>query len=75
VMNGHPPDKVELLVLGGTWTSYPHAYQVRVGGRVGVGVRVGVRVRVEVRVGVRVGVGVGVGVRVRHVDAARTPTK
>ena len=27
VMNGHPPDKVELLVLGGTWTSYPHAYQ------------------------------------------------
>jgi histone acetyltransferase (RNA polymerase elongator complex component) len=27
-MNGHPPDKIELLVLGGTWTSYPHAYQV-----------------------------------------------
>ena len=27
VMNGHPPDKVEMLVLGGTWTSYPHAYQ------------------------------------------------
>ena len=27
VMNGHPPDKIELLVLGGTWTSYPHAYQ------------------------------------------------
>jgi len=26
-MNGHPVDKIELLVLGGTWTSYPHAYQ------------------------------------------------
>lgn len=26
-MNGHPVDKVELLVLGGTWASYPHAYQ------------------------------------------------
>eukprot|EP01052_Picozoa_sp_SAG31_P018802 SAG31_NODE_1347_length_8693_cov_32.744938_1_plen_358_part_00 len=25
--NGHPVDKVELLVLGGTWTSYPIAYQ------------------------------------------------
>ena len=25
--NGHPVDKVELLVLGGTWASYPHAYQ------------------------------------------------
>ena len=25
--NGHPLDKVELLVLGGTWSSYPHAYQ------------------------------------------------
>jgi len=26
-MNGHPVDKIELLVLGGTWASYPHAYQ------------------------------------------------
>lgn len=26
-MNGHPVDKIELLVLGGTWTSYPHEYQ------------------------------------------------
>eukprot|EP01063_Lacrimia_lanifica_P031282 TRINITY_DN5123_c0_g1_i1.p1 TRINITY_DN5123_c0_g1~~TRINITY_DN5123_c0_g1_i1.p1 ORF type:complete len:717 (+),score=227.05 TRINITY_DN5123_c0_g1_i1:69-2219(+) len=25
--NGHPVDKVEVLVLGGTWTNYPHAYQ------------------------------------------------
>ncbi len=25
--NGHPLDKVELLVLGGTWSSYPRAYQ------------------------------------------------
>lgn len=25
--NGHPVDKVELLVLGGTWSSYPLAYQ------------------------------------------------
>ena len=24
---GHPVDKIELLVLGGTWASYPHAYQ------------------------------------------------
>ena len=27
VGNGHPLDKVELLVLGGTWASYQHAYQ------------------------------------------------
>ena len=27
VGNGHPLDKVELLVLGGTWASYPHGYQ------------------------------------------------
>jgi ELP3 family radical SAM enzyme/protein acetyltransferase len=27
VMNGHPIDKVELLVLGGTWSEYPHGYQ------------------------------------------------
>jgi hypothetical protein len=27
-MNGHPVDKIEILVLGGTWSSYPHAYQV-----------------------------------------------
>ncbi len=26
-MNGHPVDKIELLVLGGTWSSYPTAYQ------------------------------------------------
>ncbi|KAG8456900.1 hypothetical protein KFE25_012690 [Diacronema lutheri] len=25
--NGHPVDKVELLVLGGTWESYPRKYQ------------------------------------------------
>jgi len=26
-MNGHPVDKIEILVLGGTWSSYPHSYQ------------------------------------------------
>lgn len=26
-VNGHPVDKIEVLVLGGTWSSYPHAYQ------------------------------------------------
>ncbi|MEM9553921.1 MAG: tRNA uridine(34) 5-carboxymethylaminomethyl modification radical SAM/GNAT enzyme Elp3 [Acidobacteriota bacterium] len=26
--NGHPVDKVELLVLGGTWSSYPLPYQI-----------------------------------------------
>ncbi|CAI5714662.1 unnamed protein product [Hyaloperonospora brassicae] len=26
-MNGHPVDKIELLVLGGTWASYPVGYQ------------------------------------------------
>ena len=25
---GHPVDKVELIVLGGTWSSYPEAYQI-----------------------------------------------
>jgi elongator complex protein 3 len=25
---GHPIDKVELIVLGGTWSSYPEAYQI-----------------------------------------------
>ena len=25
---GHPVDKVELIVLGGTWTSYPEDYQI-----------------------------------------------
>ncbi|MGD8394995.1 MAG: tRNA uridine(34) 5-carboxymethylaminomethyl modification radical SAM/GNAT enzyme Elp3 [Candidatus Eiseniibacteriota bacterium] len=25
--NGHPTDKIELLVLGGTWSSYPRTYQ------------------------------------------------
>ena len=25
--NGHPVDKIELIVLGGTWASYPHQYQ------------------------------------------------
>ncbi len=24
---GHPTDKIELLILGGTWSSYPHNYQ------------------------------------------------
>lgn len=27
-VNGHPIDKIELLVLGGTWSEYPPAYQV-----------------------------------------------
>lgn len=27
--NGHTADKIELLVLGGTWSSYPRDYQVR----------------------------------------------
>jgi ELP3 family radical SAM enzyme/protein acetyltransferase len=26
--NGHPVDKIELLVLGGTWASYPKSYQL-----------------------------------------------
>ncbi|MFQ5526423.1 MAG: elongator complex protein 3 [Thermoanaerobaculia bacterium] len=26
--NGHPTDKVELIVLGGTWSSYPEPYQI-----------------------------------------------
>lgn len=26
-MNGHPPDKIELIVLGGTWNSYPLHYR------------------------------------------------
>lgn len=25
---GHPTDKIELIVLGGTWTSYPENYQI-----------------------------------------------
>lgn len=25
--NGHPVDKIELLILGGTWSYYPHEYQ------------------------------------------------
>ena len=25
---GHPVDKVELIVLGGTWSSYPESYQI-----------------------------------------------
>jgi ELP3 family radical SAM enzyme/protein acetyltransferase len=25
--NGHPIDKIEILVLGGTWSSYPEAYR------------------------------------------------
>lgn len=25
---GHPTDKVELIILGGTWTSYPEAYRI-----------------------------------------------
>lgn len=27
LVNGHPFDKIELLVLGGTWSSYPKDYQ------------------------------------------------
>jgi len=26
-VNGHPIDKIEILVLGGTWTEYPREYQ------------------------------------------------
>lgn len=26
-VNGHPVDKIEILVLGGTWSEYPHEYQ------------------------------------------------
>ncbi len=26
-LNGHPMDKIELLILGGTWASYPYEYQ------------------------------------------------
>ncbi len=26
--NGHPVDKVELIVLGGTWSFYPEEYQI-----------------------------------------------
>ncbi len=26
-LNGHQPDKIELLVLGGTWSAYPWSYQ------------------------------------------------
>lgn len=25
---GHPTDKIELIVLGGTWSSYPESYQI-----------------------------------------------
>lgn len=25
--NGHPTDKIELIVMGGTWSSHPHDYQ------------------------------------------------
>ena len=25
---GHPTDKIELIILGGTWTSYPENYQI-----------------------------------------------
>ena len=27
LINGHPVDKIELIILGGTWTSYPREYQ------------------------------------------------
>lgn len=27
VANGHPLDKIEVLVLGGTWSEYPEGYQ------------------------------------------------
>ncbi len=26
--NGHPTDKIELIILGGTWSFYPESYQV-----------------------------------------------
>ena len=26
--NGHPLNKIELIILGGTWTSYPRSYQI-----------------------------------------------
>jgi len=26
-MTGHPTDKIELIVLGGTWSAYPETYQ------------------------------------------------
>lgn len=26
--NGHPTDKIELIVMGGTWSAHPQAYQV-----------------------------------------------
>ncbi|MCX6816830.1 MAG: tRNA uridine(34) 5-carboxymethylaminomethyl modification radical SAM/GNAT enzyme Elp3 [Candidatus Beckwithbacteria bacterium] len=26
--NGHPTDKIELIILGGTWSAYPRAYQI-----------------------------------------------
>lgn len=25
--NGHPTDKIELIIMGGTWSAYPHKYQ------------------------------------------------
>ncbi|CAN0544653.1 unnamed protein product, partial [Ectocarpus sp. 12 AP-2014] len=28
IANGHPIDKIEILVLGGTWSEYPESYQV-----------------------------------------------
>lgn len=31
--NGHPVDKIELIVLGGTWSFYPESYQVWFVGR------------------------------------------
>lgn len=31
--NGHPTDKIELIILGGTWSSYPEPYQVWFVGR------------------------------------------
>lgn len=27
IVNGHPVDKIELLILGGTWSSYPEDYK------------------------------------------------
>lgn len=29
IANGHPIDKIEILVLGGTWSEYPEGYQVQ----------------------------------------------
>src|SRR5690606_37243689 len=32
--NGHPVDKIEVIILGGTWSCYPETYQIWVVKRV-----------------------------------------